>query len=1097
MKLILLYACLMGSSCAALLRKPRQAGFGSKSEEMMQFGGPFGYLNSPHLAHLAASLYGFRSRQPPLFPQLPQRQFLMWQQQTPGHQAARLPERKLHKAPGVKHPNMRSQPKPQLPPQPRRQQPQPKMPQLPKLPQNTNPSQTQQVPVQQPKARKEQQQQQQQQPQVLPPYLQQPWHFPQIFRQGAFQPFGPYQGHMPLGRPPVSNEEGTPYFGYGFHGLGGRPPYYSEEMFEQDFEKPKEKDPPAPDPATNSTVSDTNSTLSNPPSQGENATLSGLSTSGANSPVLEGKSIGGPTLSPTDYVSGVNAIAQNGNNQSSLRPNSPSMNAIQNFPPDAQQSAGHGSNIYNLHPDMREPRHNAMISRGNFPIRTENPNYVSAYGETINHREGPQNANSNYPSISNRPEPYGYQKQTRFHKINLPGQKEGMPFPSSDLKNQWIKDPVYRDNGLHNPPPEGHSLDPPLRETENVFNAKENIDPSKPSRMHQSNTRSHWDTFSATSMTPFETATNQHTWKERFFIPPDHERELYSPPQKQIWRNQEDSRVFRESPSRYNSIFSTGSFHQKGHATYSEKNSYGQRSQSFYPSPWEDRESSPTVGPADQRERHSYSPPLTSDQMQRNIYHRDIPLQHELYHKQHPWTDEKQLLDLDRQYRNDPYSPTQHYMYPKYSIENPFSQRSNLPYEEIGTWNAEENPPAFNAEHLRQTEDIPYPVFREKEMNAQNQWLDSPLQRITQVPVRTQYTERDTWAPKRVGSSVQEEPSPYFNAYQKHFRRNPTVSEGRKEVIPGSVPFNDAEGRSYVNPLGYPDDYPPEHRIMTSQSTNTRLCCSGNSPGPRENILAPLRSAPHFQLALWEQKGSSTYPEVSHAKYARHAPHPAGLQTSNRDNFLRTGEKNGNQGEKIDTLGEKIAGVEKNLPCSKTQLNQQKEHEQINEAGLPLSDDAPCSGSNIRGDRHNVLEGILGSNQSKREIERAASMKLVSEDVSAPQGIRSVSLDVKDDRRNEHTTHGFKRIPCFGNWLKQYLPSTGAPSGDQQNNLFNAESPTPTGKLNIMPPEPQPISSSTPFHNTQENPVKSSSPGRELVDQANESVPDCFLLQNK
>ena len=63
----------------------------------------------------------------------------------------------------------------------------------------------------------------------------------------------------------------NPFFGFfGYHGFGGRPPYYSEEMFE-DFEKPKEEDPPktetpATDPSVNSTVPETNSTQPGAPS---------------------------------------------------------------------------------------------------------------------------------------------------------------------------------------------------------------------------------------------------------------------------------------------------------------------------------------------------------------------------------------------------------------------------------------------------------------------------------------------------------------------------------------------------------------------------------------------------------------------------------------------------------------------------------------------------------------------------------------------------------------------------------------------------------------------------------------------------------------
>ncbi|XP_044299798.1 enamelin-like [Varanus komodoensis] len=160
MNRILLFLCLMGTSCAVALRKPRKAGFGSKSEEMMQFG-PYGYINSPQLAHLATSLYGFHASYPQMFPQQPGsplQRFLLWQPQGPPRPATQLPPQKPHQAPVAKQPNGRPQPRSQLPPQQprhpqpqaRHPQPQPKRQPPPKPPPNTSPTQThRQVPVQQ------------------------------------------------------------------------------------------------------------------------------------------------------------------------------------------------------------------------------------------------------------------------------------------------------------------------------------------------------------------------------------------------------------------------------------------------------------------------------------------------------------------------------------------------------------------------------------------------------------------------------------------------------------------------------------------------------------------------------------------------------------------------------------------------------------------------------------------------------------------------------------------------------------------------------------------------------------------------------------
>ncbi|XP_061476568.1 enamelin [Rhineura floridana] len=1108
MKLILLYLCLMGTSCAMSLRKPRKAGFGSKSEEMMQFG-PYGYMNSPQLAHWATSLYDFHSSFPQMFPQqsiLPQQRFYLWQQQTPVHQAAKLPQHEPHQTPASKQPNSGPQPRPQLlPQQPRHQQPQPKIQPPPKQPQSTNPSQAhQQVPVQQPKGGK------QQQPPAFPPHQQQPWHFPQIFGHRGFQPqaFGPYQGHMPYGQPPISNEEGTPYFGYGYHGMGGRPPYYSEEMFEQDFEKPKEKEAPkespAPDPATNSTVSGTNSTISNPASQGGNGTISGLGTTGngASSPGLDSKLLHGsgvPTPSPTVHVSAGNGAAQNVIDPSSHRPLSPNVNAIQSFPSGGQQSPGHGSHIYKSHPDMGDTRHNALISRGNPSTQTEDPTYPMGYGENSNHKGNLQSTNSNYPPINSRSNLYGQQEQPHYPGRNPSGQRERLSFPSSHPQGQGNKDPVYRDNNLNHLLPEGNSLDPQFNtigRTGDVYNARENADRFQHSGVHRSSTLSHQGVFSATSRTPFEIETQQYDWKGQSFNHPDHERERFPPSQNHMWNNQEDSQVFQEAPPRYNSMYSSGSSRQRGHATYSENNHYGQRTPSYYPRAREDRENSPTMGPVDQREDPSYPPDLPSNQMQRNTYLRNVQQELPPYPRQKPWTQEKHLHDIDRQYRNPPYNPTQHDIY---STDNPDNQRSYFPYEEINQWTPEEHSPIHGAEHLSQSEKSPYGmnnVYGYRERNLQNQGPNSHLQSTTLLQSRPQYPERDTWAPQMVGPSAQKENSPYFNTHSTDLRRNPMHAEDREGAMHGSAlisSINVAEKNHFLDTVGYPDDYPREHRTITSQPTASHLCCEDDSPVPRENLLAPLRSAPHFQFASWEQKGSLAYPEGNHAKHARHAPYPTGIQSNHRDKSLKPGKTTSHQRENLGAFGEDVAALKKNLPCSKSQLSQQNEHEANYETGLPAPRNAPCYGSSIRGDEHSGW--IVGGNQPKRESEREASIKLVPENVPSPLGIRS-DPGGEDVRTEEQEALGFKRIPCFGSWLKQYLASTGAPSGDQQHHLFHAENPSSTGRPNIMPSEPQPITSTNPSLDVEEPPFKFSSPG-ELAEQANEGMPDCLLLQSK
>ncbi|XP_072843202.2 enamelin [Pogona vitticeps] len=1099
MKLFVLYLCLVGTSCAIPLRRRRKAGFGSKSEEMLPFGA-YGFLNSPQLSQLAASLYGYRPSYLQLFPQQPMPPLSrpsLWQQQMPAHEATRFPSQNPHRLPqqpsAARRPNSRPQPKPQLPPQQPRhqvQQPQIKVQQPPKLPPSAaDPSQPQpQLPDLQSKA--------------FLPHQQQPWHFPQMFGHGGFQPqmFGPYQGRTPLGRPlgrpHVSNEEGAPYFGYGYHGMGHRPPY-SEEMFEQDFEEPVEKEPaketPATNPVTNSTVTDTNTTVSNPASQGGNATISEpiATGNGANPLGLQSKLVDGngfSTPSPTAHVSGGNGAAQDALEQSGHQPKSPNM--IQSFPPASQQSTGHVPHIYNPHSEMGDARHNTLTFRGNPSIQAENPSRSFGYRDNLDPRGNLQSTNSNQAMANPRPISYGPQEQSHLPGRSPSGQREIMPIPTSDPPSRWNKDPVYRDNYLHNSPPEGHSVDPQI----NTFR--------QPSGMQQPNILSEQEIFPSTKRTPFETETHWYDWKQQLPNPPDRERERFPSAQNQMWSSRENSQIFQDAPPRYNSMYSLDSIHQRGQEIYSERNSFrNPYQQNGHPSTsrtWEERKESPVTGSTGQRERLSYSPILPSNQMQKNHYHRSVQQEHEAHPNQNPWVDEKHLLDVDREYKNPSYNPPQYPMHPRFSTETPPNERDNLPYERMNQWTPEKHIFIPVTEHLKPVENIPYHtngMFGQKDQNMGNQGSNSPPQSISLSQRGAQYAERSTWVPPILGPSPQKETSPYFNAYSTDLRRKSDDDiDDTGKITHGSAPLssvNVAGRRHYPDTRRYSEDYRGEHRTITTHSTADHLCCAEDSPVTKEGLPAPLRSAPQFRLAPWEEKISTAYSEGSHGKHARHAPSPAGIQSNYP---FMVGKK---QKENLDTFTEEAAGAQKNLPCSKSKLSQDHTHETNCETGLPPSENTHDYGNSLRGDRHSIPAAIMGESESRREF-RQAAVKLVPEKSPEPQRIRSQALASEDGRKGQHAALEIKRIPCFASWLKQYLSSTGAPSGDQQHNLFHGETPVPTSRPNDMPPESKPISSTNPSHDDREGKhLKFGSPGEEWVERPNETTPDCLLLQKK
>ncbi|KYO35090.1 enamelin [Alligator mississippiensis] len=287
--MFLQFLCLFGMSIAVPMRLPRKAGFGSKSEEMMQYG-QYAYMNSPAMN----PFYGYGSSYPQIF-----------QQQPPPAQP-RNEEKQL--SPQVYFPYSNAH----------------------------------------------------------FPYQQQPWHIPQIYNQGGFLPqLNPQHRQMPpgFGQPPISNEEGgNPYYGYFFQGLGQRPPYYSEEMFEHEYDKPKpekeapKEESPAAAPVPNATVPVVSTTTPSPPSQGGdqggNATHPGVSAgeNGTPSQNPENKPAGvnETTPSPTVNISspqepGSEGVPQNGPEQPNARRNAPTLDIIQRFPANRQQMFGHGS----------------------------------------------------------------------------------------------------------------------------------------------------------------------------------------------------------------------------------------------------------------------------------------------------------------------------------------------------------------------------------------------------------------------------------------------------------------------------------------------------------------------------------------------------------------------------------------------------------------------------------------------------------------------------------------------------------------------------------------------------------------------------------
>nr|XP_034364817.1 enamelin isoform X1 [Arvicanthis niloticus] len=380
---LLVFLGLLGVSAAMPFQMPmpRMPGFSSKSEEMMRYN-QFNFMNGPPMMPMGP--YGNGLPMPPhMPPQYPPYQMPMWPPPVPN---------------GWQQPPM-----PNFPSKTDQTQETAK-------PNQTNPQepQPQKQPLKEPPNEAARAKDEAQPPQPFPPfgnglypYQQPPWPIPQR---------GPPTG---FARPKFSNEEGNPYYAYfGYHGFGGRP-YYSEEMFE-DYEKPKEKDPPKPedpppdDPppeaSTNSTAPDANATQSIPGgSQGGNDTSpignTGLGPNAGDNPTVQN----GVFPLPKVNVSGQGVPK----NQIPWRPSQP--NIYENYPypnyPSERQWQTTGTQgprqngpAYRNPQVQRRPQWNSFAWEGKQTTRPGNPTY---------HKPSPPTSGVNYPNYAGNPVNFG------------------------------------------------------------------------------------------------------------------------------------------------------------------------------------------------------------------------------------------------------------------------------------------------------------------------------------------------------------------------------------------------------------------------------------------------------------------------------------------------------------------------------------------------------------------------------------------------------------------------------------------------------------------------------------------------------------------
>ncbi|XP_004681510.1 PREDICTED: enamelin [Condylura cristata] len=627
MKILLFFLGLLGNSTAMPMQMPRMPGFSSKSEEMMRYN-QFNFMNSPHMAHLGP-MYGNGMQMPQHFPQY---QMPMWPQPPPKLGRPQKPS---------SPPSSKRQSKTdQNPETPKPNQPQPKKP-PPKRP------------LKQPSPAPTQPQEEVRPPQAFPPfgnglfpYQQPPWQVPHRVPPG-------------FGRPPVSNEEGgNPYFGYfGYHGFGGRPPYYSEEMFEQDFEKPKEKDPPktespATEPSSNSTVPETNSTQPNAPNPGGNQGGNDTSPTGNSG---HGPNTGsGPTAQngvippPVVNVSGQGIPRHQipyGPRQPNVHEHYPNPN-IRNYPTGRQwrptgTNMGHSQNgpFYRSQQIQRGPRWNSYALESKQVVRPGTPFYRRAYANTArgnspNHAGNPVNFRRKPPSPNKQPmgtnvaplgpkhDTVGQNEKMQNPKEKLLVPKERIVIPTKAPASPWRNSQDYevnKDYGVNKdfgvskdygvsksnykqPHPEGNMLIPNFNSIDqhNSFfpRGDSRRGPNSDGQAQSQNLPK--GIVLEPKRIPYESETNGPELKQNAYHPvypeeiPSSAKEHF-PSGRNPWNHPEISPPFKEEPRRQDEH--SPSLGSRGSIYYPDYNPYDPRENSPYlrSKTWDERDDSPNT----------------------------------------------------------------------------------------------------------------------------------------------------------------------------------------------------------------------------------------------------------------------------------------------------------------------------------------------------------------------------------------------------------------------------------------------------------------------------------------------------------------------
>uniref|UniRef100_F7FNM5 Enamelin n=1 Tax=Monodelphis domestica TaxID=13616 RepID=F7FNM5_MONDO len=900
------------------------------------------------------------------------------------------------------------------------------------------------------------------------PFHQPPWHIPQVSECWLF----------------------NPYFGYfGYHGFGGRPPYYSEEMFEQDFEKPKEEDPPKVEsttaaPPTNSTVPETNSTQATVPVSGGSQGGNETSTTGNEAEVQNP----GINLAPAVNVSGQDGPGSQvppGPYQPTILENSPNPN-LRGFPISRQWSQTSfpvGPRLmgpfYRNYPNQRSYQWPSLAYVSKQIVRPGNTAYQKVYpyiskSNSPNHVSNPANNRRKPQGPTKQPEEINgglagpklgtahKEEQIQNPKENSVTQRERITFPTRDPTSTWRNSQGYETNKSNYKltPPQGSPSVPSVNSVDQPENYYPRVDSRRfPASIQASNfpkgiVSEPRKGPSDSEINPPEIKHGTHQTDEGPY-PPKESFFLRS----NTWNLQKGSPIFEDEPTKQEGSLLYPALGARENVPYPEYVPYDPQRSSLYArgNMWDEGDEFPgTFRPAGQPGNPLHSLNSPSGQRHRSTDNEEDPIDptgDEFYRGPDAGGKESNFKGSQVRYRERyPYAPSHPSKpkeYPQHSTDNLERQR-NPSYGEYYPWHF---PPYNFAPPLtppRENSGYYYPpnALEQEESTPSPSW--GSWDQKNYVPAkkgRIPYYNRYFWDQatnlhKSAASALeQREHQPHSSSFPAGLR--------------GSLTYQETENLNYDsvhnNRINTPEkgQFPVTDSVIQnnliyqgevysySPASQRSPCCAGESPGPRESPLISLDYSPPFGLVSGDD-GERNPPttEGIHMKHARHIIYSTDIQPNQRN----SSEKNlSEKGANPDPFRADTAMLKKSSPCSKRSPAGQTESVPFSEADS-LQANMPCRKSNLRGEGNNVLAKILGVNQFN-----ARTSNLIPEELEAPEenlGPENIQSEGggSEGRVKQKGVPNIQKVPCLHSKLKDHLlSSTGAPLGKRRPGLSTGE----------------------------------------------------------